>query len=210
MEQQLIHIQNLIYEVRGKSVMLDFDLAMMYQVETKNLKRAVRRNIERFPSDFMFELTKNEWEFLRSQIGTLKNEDTEQENLRRQFGTSKNDSRGQHPKYLPYAFTEQGVAMLSGLLNSNVAIQVNIIIMRAFVAFRQLLLSEPDRITKLQIDLAKLKMHIDNINEDTQKQIDIINETLTEMQTPKLLDRPRQKIGYFTEEQIKNKENIFE
>ena len=210
MEQQLVHIQNLIYEVRGKSVMLDFDLAMMYQVETKNLKRAVRRNIERFPSDFMFELTKNEWELLRCQIGTLKNEDTEQENLRHQFGTSKNDSRGQHPKYLPYAFTEQGVAMLSGLLNSNVAIQVNIIIMRAFVAFRQLLLSEPDRITKLQIDLAKLKMHIDNINEDTQKQIDIINETLTEMQTPKLLDRPRQKIGYFTEEQIKNKENIFE
>jgi len=94
MEQQLIHIQNLIYEVRGKSVMLDFDLAMMYQVETKNLKRAVRRNIERFPSDFMFELTKNEWEFLRSQIGTLKNEDTEQENLRHQFGTSRENTHG--------------------------------------------------------------------------------------------------------------------
>ena len=191
MEQQLIHIQNLIYEVRGKNVMFDFDLAIVYDIETKRLKEAVRRNIERFPDDFMFQLTESEWNELVANCVQLP------KNLK-------------HSYIIPSVFTQEGVAMLSGVLRSPVAIQVNIIIMRAFVAFRQLLLAEPDKITKLQIDLAQLKMHIDNINEDTQKQIDIINETLTEMQTPKLLDRPRQKIGYFTEGQIKNKENIFE
>jgi hypothetical protein len=95
--------------------MLDLDLAQMYQVETKNLKRAVRRNIERFPDDFMFELTQKEVDSLRCQIGTLKT------------GT-----RGQHAKYLPFAFTEKGVAQLSSVLNSTFAIYVNISIMRAF------------------------------------------------------------------------------
>jgi hypothetical protein len=96
MEQELIHIQNKIYEIRKQRIMLDFDLAEMYQVETKNLNLSVKRNIKRFPSDFMFQLTNEEWDSLRLQIETSK--------------------RGGR-RYLPYAFTEQGVAMLSGLLN---------------------------------------------------------------------------------------------
>jgi len=114
-------IQNKIYEIRGQRVMLDFDLADMYETETKRLKEAVRRNIERFPSDFMFELTNKEYDSLRSQIASLKN-----------------SGRGEHRKYLPFAFTEQGVAMLASVLKSGTAIQVNIQIIRAFVILRPL------------------------------------------------------------------------
>lgn len=99
--------------IRNEKVLLDKDLAELYKVEVKQLKRAVRRNRERFPSDFIFIITRNEYNSLRSQFGTLK--------------------RGEHSKYLPYAFTEQGVAMLSSVLNSTRAVQVNIAIMRAFV-----------------------------------------------------------------------------
>jgi hypothetical protein len=114
MELELI--KRSILEIRGKKVILDFELAKMYQTETKRLKESVRRNIKRFPDDFMFELTPDEWG-----------------NLRSQFATS--SWGGQ--RYLPFAFTEQGVAMLSGLLNSDAAIEVNINIMRAFVLMRQ-------------------------------------------------------------------------
>lgn len=118
MELQII--KDKIFEIRGNNVMLDYDLAEMYHVETKNLKRAVRRNIERFPDDFMFELTKEEYDFLRCN-----------------FGTIDKPGRGQHIKYLPFAFTEQGVAQLSSVLNSPLAIQVNISIIRAFVELRR-------------------------------------------------------------------------
>jgi ORF6N domain. len=128
MEVQII--QNKIYEIRGCKVMLDFDLAEMYQVETKRLNETVKRNIKRFPPDFMFKLTSIEYNFLRSQIATLENQIPP-------------DGRGKYSKYLPTAFTQEGVSMLSGLLNSDVAIQVNIAIMRAFVAVRQLLLHAP-------------------------------------------------------------------
>lgn len=117
MELQVI--QNKIYEIRGQQVMLDFDLAELYGSETKRLKEAVRRNIRRFPEDFMFELTKNEYETLRTQFAT-------------------SNKRG-GTRYMPFAFTEQGVAMLSSVLNSEVAIEVNISIMRAFVSVRQYL-----------------------------------------------------------------------
>ena len=110
-------IQKRIHTIRDERVMLDFDLAEMYEVETKNLNLAVKRNIKRFPHDFMFQLTKNEWDSLRLHFATSKN----------RGGT----------RYLPYAFTEQGLAMLSGILNSEKAIQVNIAIMRAFVFLRQ-------------------------------------------------------------------------
>ena len=106
-----------IYFIRGERVLLDIDLAVLYKVETKSLKRAVRRNRKRFPKDFMFELCKDEYDSLRIQIGTLK--------------------RGKHIKYLPYAFTEQGVDMLSGILNSQRAIDVNIVIMRTFLSLRK-------------------------------------------------------------------------
>ncbi len=112
-------IQNLIYEVRGVKVMLDKDLAELYHVTTGNLNKAVKRNIRRFPSDFMFQLTKEEWDSLRFQIGILE------------------VGRGKYTKYLPHAFTEQGLAMLSGVLNSDIAIDVNISIMRAFVSLRR-------------------------------------------------------------------------
>ncbi len=113
-------IQNKIFEIRGFKVMLDFDLALLYNIENRVLKQAVRRNIQRFPEDFMFELTETELHSLRSQIVTLKN-----------------TGRGQHSKYKPFAFTEQGIAMLSSVLNSEKAIEINISIIRAFITFRQ-------------------------------------------------------------------------
>ena len=113
-----------------EKVILDRTLAELYGVETKQLKRAVRRNIRRFPSDFMFELTKEEYDSLRYQFGTLK--------------------RGKHSKYMPLAFTEQGVAMLSSVLNSNRAIEVNILIMRAFVRLRGMMSAHKELLRKLE------------------------------------------------------------
>ncbi len=118
-----------IYFIRGQKVMLDTDLALLYQVENKQLKRQVRRNIDRFPDDFMFELTSSEFENLRSQFGT----------------TSWGGSR-----YMPMAFTEQGVSMLSGVLNSPVAIQVHIQIIRIFTRMRELLMTNKDIFLKLE------------------------------------------------------------
>src|SRR5665213_751996 len=128
-------IQNRIYEIRGERVMVDRDLSTLYETETKALNLAVKRNIKRFPKDFMFQLTKEEFESLRFQIEALEKSDHP---LRLQNETLKK-SRGQHSKYLPYAFTEQGVAMLSGILNSDKAISMNIAIMRAFVEVRRVL-----------------------------------------------------------------------
>lgn len=119
-------IKRKIYEIRGRRVMLDSDLARMYQVETKNLKRAVRANIERFPDDFMFELTKDEYDALRCNIFTSNNDG---DALRCKNFTS--NKRGGN-RYLPFAFTREGIAMLSGLLRSEIAVQANINIMRAF------------------------------------------------------------------------------
>ncbi len=128
---QLQTIQNRIYEIRGQKVMLDFDLAELYEVETRALNQAVKRNIKRFPADFMFQLTKNEWEAMLSQFVMTYPE--------------------KRPKTaLPYAFTEQGLAMLSGVLKSDKAIQVNIAIMRAFVLIRQYALSHKDLTDKLK------------------------------------------------------------
>ena len=125
---EVVQIKNLIYTIRGHRVMLDSDLAMLYGTETKMLNRAVKRNIKRFPSHFMFQLTKEEWEILRYQIGTFRN-----------------DIR----KYLPYAFTEQGVAMLSSVLHSEKAIQINIQIMDTFVAMRKWAIENKDMAQKL-------------------------------------------------------------
>ena len=128
MELQLI--QNKIFEIKGQKVMLDFDLAELYETETKYLKRAVRANIRRFPSDFMFELTKEEWESLRCNFST-------------------SNSRG-GTRYMPFAFTEQGVSMLSSVLNSDKAIDMNIAIMRAFVYIRQYALTHKDLTDKIK------------------------------------------------------------
>ena len=131
-------IQNRIYEIRGERVMLDRDLAALYETETKALNLAVKRNIRRFPSDFMFQLTKEEYDSLRFQFETLNTN----EPLRLQNETSKPGRGGD--RYLPYAFTEQGVAMLSGILRSEKAIKMNIAIMRAFVEIRRILLQQND------------------------------------------------------------------
>lgn len=129
---ELLKIENKIYEVRGQKIMLDVDLAEMYETETKVLKQSVKRNITRFPTDFMFELTREEYNFLRSQIVTLEK------------------GKGKYSKYLPFAFTEQGVAMLSSVLNSDKAIHVNIAIIRAFVFIRQYALTHKDLTNKLK------------------------------------------------------------
>jgi len=131
-------IQTRIYEIRGQRIMLDRDLAALYETETKVFNQAIKRNLKRFPADFMFQLTKEESEFLRFQIETLDNN-----SLRSQFVTLES-GKGKYSKYLPYAFTEQGVAMLSGVLKSDKAITMNIAIMRAFVEVRKALLMQTD------------------------------------------------------------------
>ena len=154
-------IQNRIYEIRGERVMLDKDLAALYEVETKALNLAVKRNIKRFPADFMFQLTKEEFEGLRFQIETLEKGDKP---LRLQTETLKK-SRGQHRKYLPYTFTEQGVAMLSGILNSDKAINMNIAIMRAFVEVRKVLLKQNDLKEQLKEIKERLGEHDAQLNQ---------------------------------------------
>jgi uncharacterized membrane protein YukC len=142
-------VQNRIYLIRGQRVILDKDIAFLYETETKVLNQAVNRNIKRFPLDFMFQLTKEEVDLLRIQ----KNQTNEiTPNLRSQIVTSSLESWGGN-RYLPFAFTEQGVAMLSGIVNSDKAIQMNIAIMRAFVELRRILLIKSD--FKLQLDLIK-------------------------------------------------------
>ncbi len=146
-------IENRIFSVRGVQVMLDSHLAEMYSVETKILNRAVKRNIERFPDSFCFQLTENEWEYLRSQIVTL----NRGESLRFQDGTL-NKGRGQHRKYLPYVFTEQGVAMLSAVLRSETAVKVSIRIISAFVEMRKVLTGYGTLIRRLdKIELRQLE-----------------------------------------------------
>jgi len=137
MKDKLLNIQNMIYEIRGQKVMLDSELAALYQVETKYLNRIVKRNLKRFPSDFMFQLTNKEWEDLRCQFDTAK-----------MVGKI---------RYNPYVFSEQGIAMLSGLLNSDIAISVNIRIMRAFVQLRHFVFSQADKNDQIT-ELRKLLM----------------------------------------------------
>lgn len=184
MELQII--QNKIHEIRGCRVMLDFDLAEMYGVETSQLKRSVRRNIERFEGDdFMFEVTKDE--LSRCQFGIL------------------NNGRGSNIKYLPFAFTELGVSMLSSVLRSSTAIAINRNIMRAFVAMRHLILTpSTDKVSELQNEVKELKEYIEevfadynDINEETRMQIELINETLAELQVKnKDLNKPHRPVGY--------------
>ena len=184
-------IQSKIYEIRGQRVMLDFDLAQMYGTETAQLKRAVRRNKKRFDGeDFMFEVTRDK--LSRCQIGTL------------------NKGRGSNIKYLPFAFTELGIAMLSSVLNSETAIEINKGIMRAFVAIRQLIANPPpDKHSLLQKEVKELKQYIEeiftdqnDINEDTRMQLELINQTLAELQVhKKLSDKPRRPIGFIRQEE---------
>lgn len=179
-------IKRKIYEIRGRRVMLDSDLAEMYQVETKNLKRAVRANIERFPDDFMFELTKEEFDSLRCKNFTSNNED---DALRCKNFTS--NKRGGN-RYLPFAFTREGIAMLSGLLRSEVAIQANINIMRAFFQMQEALLIVSNtqlqleqiraEIKQLRTDMNDTLADQNDINEMTRVQLEAISDALIELQ----------------------------
>jgi len=148
-------VERRIYLIRGQKVMLDSDLAELYQVPTKRLNEAVRRNSNRFPEDFMFQLTGEEVDSLRSQFATS-NVGPQPDSLRFQFETS--SGRGGR-RYLPYAFTEHGVAMLSSVLNSDRAVQMNIIIIRAFVRMRELLTTHKDLAEKIEKVERTLKQH---------------------------------------------------
>ena len=160
---EIAHIKNRIHEIRGMRIMLDFDLAQLYTIETKRLKESVRRNIRRFPEDFMFELTSYEWENLRTQIAT--------------------SNRG-GLRYMPFAFTEQGIAMLSSVLNSEKAIEVNISIIRAFVTFRQFSLTYSELKERISI--------IENQFPDIYKALNY----LVEKDTVEENNNKRNKIGY--------------
>ncbi len=187
---ELDRIQNKIYEIRGERVMLDFDLAKMYNVETRVLNQSVKRNIVRFPQDFMFQLNENEWESMSSQFVMT--------------------SKSKRPKSaLPFVFTEHGVTMLSSVLRSQTAIQINIHIVRAFVAVRKLLSISPvGRPPELQIEIKALKAYIEEvfadyneINEDTRMQIELINQSLAELHINKKENsKPRNRIGFTFEE----------
>lgn len=159
-------ISSKIHEIRGQKVILDYDLALLYETETKRIKEAVRRNIERFPEDFLFELSESEYSSLRSQIASLET------------------GRGKHSKYLPFAFTEQGVAMLSSVLKNQKAIAINISIMRAFVKIRQFAQNYED-----------LKKRIDEI--ETQfPEIYKVLSYLIEKDSEETTQKERLKIGY--------------
>ena len=160
-------IEKRIFLIRGQKVMLDFHIAELYQVETKALKRAVKRNRNRFPSDFLFELTQQEYTSLRYQFGTLK--------------------KGEHSKYLPFAFTEQGIAMLSGVLNSPRAVQVNITIMRSFVKLREVLATHKDLVLKLQ-----------ELEKKYDEQFQIVFDAIRQILTPP--EKPKRGIGFHIKE----------
>ena len=161
-------IERKILLIRGEKVMLDFHLAELYGVETKSLKRAVRRNISRFPGDFMFELTKDEHDSLRYQFGTLK--------------------RGEHAKYLPYAFTEQGVAMLSSVLNSERAVLANIEIIRTFVRLREILATHKDLARKLE-----------ELEKKYDEKFAVVFQAIRELMVPPE-PPPKRRIGFGVEE----------
>ena len=183
---QLELIQSKIYEIRGQRVMLDFDLAELYQVETRVLNQAVKRNIDRFPEDFMFQVTAEEWVVISSQFVMT--------------------SRNKRPKSaLPLAFTEHGVVMLSSVLRSDIAVQTSVLITRAFVAMRQMIANSPVIMSaQHQKEMKELKEYIEDvfadpndINEDTRMQIELINQVLAELQVhKKLSEKTRRPIGF--------------
>ena len=178
-------IQNRIYEIRGERVMLDFDLANLYDVPTKALNQAVKRNGRRFPRDFMFRLTLEEWQGIRSQLVTS----SEAGAMRSQVVTSSQSKR--KTKLTPYAFTEQGVAMLSGILNSDKAINMNIAIMRAFVEVRKALLMQTD--IKKQLNL--IRNHLGEHDVQLNQIYDAL-ENLLDENTAKKKWEWRERIGF--------------
>lgn len=213
---ELEQIKRKIYEIRGQRVMLDRDLASLYGVETRVMNQAVRRNIKRFEGDdFMFRLTKDEAvsALLRSQNvisnSHLENGVLEDISVSRSQIVIMNKGRGHNIKYLPYAFTELGVAMLSSVLKSETAINVNREIMRAFVMFRHLAMQPlPDSNAELRAEIKALRDEMNevladqnDINESTRMQLDAISEALAELQSKEPRQKPRRKIGFIQNEE---------
>ncbi|MGC4101177.1 ORF6N domain-containing protein [Ferruginibacter sp.] len=184
--QIIAHIQNRIYEIRGERVMLDKDLAALYDVETKQLNQAVKRNIKRFPPDFMFQLTTEEYELLRFQI-----ESSEMNERSRSQIVTLNTGRGYNIKYLPYVFTEQGVAMLSGIINSDRAIEMNIAIMRAFIAIKKALLQQND----MKLQLKEIKERLGEHDAQLNQIYDAMENLLDEKAAQRKWDE-RDRIGF--------------
>jgi len=183
-------IQNRIYELRGERVMLDFDLAALYEVETRVLNQAVKRNIKRFPEDFMFRLTANEWNSMRSQIVTAY-----QQPFEHQTGMSSQSvityQNKRNTNVTPYAFTEQGVAMLSGVLNSDKAINMNIAIMRAFVEIRKIVLQT----SNLKEQLKEIKERLSEHDVQLNQIYDALENLLDENIAKRKWDE-RERIGF--------------
>lgn len=172
---QIQNVQTKIYEIRGQKVMLDYDLAVLYEVETKVLNQSVKRNIERFPEDFMFRISIAEWNMMRSQ-----------------FVTASDPQDKRNKNATPYAFTEQGLAMLSGILNSKKAIDVNIAIMRAFVQIRQYALTHKELTDKLK----KLESKTNKKFRDVYEALDY----LLQKDRIETTQKERRRIGFKREE----------
>lgn len=185
--QVIKSIQNRIYEIRGERVMLDRDLALLYETETKRLTEAVKRNIKRFPADFMFQLTWQEYEQIRFSLEQAANRD---QSLRPQIATIES-SRGRHTKYLPYAFTEQGIAMLSGVLHSEKAINMNIAIMRAFVDIRKIAFKQTDLKEQLKEIKERLGEHDVQLNQIYDAMENLLDEKAAERKW-----EDRERIGF--------------
>jgi phage regulator Rha-like protein len=179
-------IEKKILLIRGQKVMLDSDLAELYGVETFNLNKAVKRNSERFPEDFMFQLTKEEADSLRFQIGILK-----AGGQARSQSVEIKSGRGQHRKYLPYVFTEQGVAMLSSVLHSKRAIQMNIAIMRTFVKLKEMLSTNKELASKLSQLERKIEKH--------DGEIKLIFDAIRQLMVPPEIKKKR--IGFGREKE---------
>ena len=189
---QLEIIRNKIYEIRGQKIMFDFDLAELYDVETRILNQAVKRNVKRFPKDFMFQLTKKEWESLRSQIVISSKMN---DNNSSQIVMSSKKHRG--AKYLPLAFTEHGVTMLAAILKSDKAVAMNIAIVRTFIALRQFALNYKE----LAAQILELKQTVGNHNEQLNQIYDAL-ENLLDDKVDKTINKKmweeRERIGFKT------------
>jgi hypothetical protein len=175
-----------IATVRGQRVLLDADLAALYEVETKRFNEAVKRNLAKFPADFMFALTPSEWSALRSQFATLK---------------ATGGGRGQHRKYLPYAFTEHGAIMAATILSSPRAIEMSVYVVRAFVRLRQLAATHADlakRLAELEEKTDALAMSHDTFSRNTRVQLKQVFDALRELMTPP--DPPKRPIGFVSHE----------
>ena len=181
---EIEEIRSRIHTIRGKQVMLDFDLAALYGIETRTLKQSVRRNLKRFEGeDFMFELTKEE--LSRSQIVTL------------------NKGRGSNFKYMPFAFTELGVAMLSSVLNSDIAIEINRRIMRTFVAVRQYLAAPPCGSCQLEGEVKKLAAYIEEVLADQNEINEDTRNAIAVLQAAVFTDTPEEKAKRIFEMEVK-------